>query len=36
MKVQALLQFTGVKASLFPLNSRYRGLEAASPLSDLR
>ena len=30
MNVQALLQFTGVKASLFPLNSRYRGLETAT------
>jgi len=30
MNVQALLRFTGVKASLFPLNSRYRGLETVT------
>jgi nucleoid-associated protein YgaU len=28
--VQALLQFTGLKASLFPLNSRYRGIDTAT------
>lgn len=28
--LQALLQFTGLKASLFPPNSRYRGIDTAS------
>lgn len=28
--LQALLQFTGLKASLFPINSRYRGLDTAT------
>jgi len=28
--LQALLQFTGLKASLFPLNSRYRGVDTAT------
>jgi hypothetical protein len=28
--VQALLQFTGLKASLFPLNSRYSGIDTAT------
>jgi len=28
--LQSLLQFTGVKASLFPLNSRYRSIDTAS------
>ncbi len=28
--LQALLQFTGLKASLFPLNSRYRGIDTAT------
>jgi hypothetical protein len=28
--VQALLQFAGLKASLFPLNSRYRGVDTAT------
>ena len=28
--VQALLQFAGLKASLFPLNSRYRGIDTAT------
>ena len=26
--LQALLQFTGLKTSLFPLNSRYRGIDS--------
>jgi hypothetical protein len=28
--LQTLLQFTGLKASLFPLNSRYRGIDTAT------
>jgi hypothetical protein len=28
--LQSLLQFTGVTASLFPLNSRYRGIDTAT------
>jgi len=28
--VQALLQFTGLKASLFPLNSRYNSIDTAT------
>lgn len=28
--VQALLQFTGLKTSLFPPNSRYRGIDTAT------
>ena len=28
--VQALLQFAGLKASLFPPNSRYRGIDTAT------
>ena len=28
--LQALLQFTGVKASLFPANSRYQGIATAT------
>jgi hypothetical protein len=28
--LQALLQFTGLKASLFPANSRYQGIDTAT------
>jgi hypothetical protein len=28
--LQSLLQFTGLKASLFPINSRYRGIDTAT------
>jgi hypothetical protein len=32
--VQALLQFTGLKANLFPPNSRYRGIDTAKLQSN--
>lgn len=28
--LQSLLQFTGLKASLFPINSRYRGIDTGT------
>ncbi|MBV8138818.1 MAG: PD40 domain-containing protein [Deltaproteobacteria bacterium] len=31
--LQALLQFTGLKASLFPANSRYNGIDTATFLA---